>query len=193
MRLNVAQNMKNINGEDLLEPKDGQALVVTLRAVLVTALMDPLDTDTGIVKAEKYGLAMNYPTVSFRLRGKTAGTANYGKQEIRYNAVLLEENGDNFLGRTVPHEVAHLVTRQKYGNRASAHGYEWKSVMRAFGLNPTRCHSYDVSNSTVKTVKRGFEYKCSCRTYDLTVIRHKRIMKGAKYTCRSCKTTLTAV
>jgi predicted SprT family Zn-dependent metalloprotease len=41
---------------------------------------------------EIYDLDIAYPTVSFKLRGKTAGQArsNYGNYEIRYNAVLLE-------------------------------------------------------------------------------------------------------
>ena len=144
---------------------------------------------------DKYDLNIPYPNVSFKLRGKCAGKACYRDNEVRYNAVLLEENNDKFLNRTVPHEVAHIVTRHKYGRNATAHGYEWKSVMRAFGLTPTRCHSYDVSNSAIsrRNIEKQFLYKCACRTFELTVIRHRRIIKGAIYTCRKCKTHLQAV
>jgi len=145
---------------------------------------------------DRYRLNITYPTISFKLKGRCAGKANYTKHLVKYNAVLLEENGDTFLERTVPHEIAHIVVRHKYGHYATAHGYEWKSMMMAFGCNPSRCHSYDTTNSAQgrkSKLGKNFDYKCGCKIYNLTVIRHRRILKGAIYTCRNCKTPLTAV
>jgi len=140
-----------------------------------------------------YCKSMSYPEVSFDLRGATAGQACYSKWTIRINAVLLVENWDTIFDRTIPHEVAHLVARglySKYG-RIKPHGREWKSVMRKFGKEPSRCHSYDVSNSTARTVARDYIYKCPCKTYDLTIIRHRRMQSGRrKYSCPRCHTPL---
>lgn len=144
---------------------------------------------------DMYGINVDYPCISFKLKGRTAGTArSIGKlAEVRYNPVLLQENKNDFLKRTVPHEVAHIVVAEKYRYRAKPHGWEWKKVMRDFGLEPSRCHSYDTTNARVRTrgrMSREYEYKCSCRTYKLTVIRHRRVLKGVNYYCEKCKQPL---
>jgi hypothetical protein len=60
MKLDVTRVLKNINGEDLIEPDaKGEAQPVTLRTVLVNALMIPVEKDSGAQKAEKYGLAID--------------------------------------------------------------------------------------------------------------------------------------
>jgi len=141
---------------------------------------------------EKYCLNLISPRVSFKLKGRTAGKACISANEVRYNAVLLEENGEAFLKRTVPHEVAHIVAHKladrDFIYRIKPHGEEWEAVMRDFGLNSSRCHRYDTTNSR-QPRKRSevFEYKCSCRTFKFTIIRHRRVLKGARYTCKSCR------
>jgi SprT protein len=143
---------------------------------------------------DMYGMDLSQPVISFKLTGRTAGKANYMKNLIKYNAILLEENGDDFLKRTVPHEVAHIVARNKSTYRIKPHGYEWKQVMKDFGLGAKRCHSYDTTNSRAKrSVSKDFKYKCACKVYHLTIIRHRRIQKGAMYTCRTCKGGLELV
>lgn len=60
MRLNVLTVLKSIKGNDLLEPnEEGEAEVVTLRTVLVNALIIPVEKDTGVQKVEKFALAMD--------------------------------------------------------------------------------------------------------------------------------------
>ena len=60
------------------------------------------------------------PAVSFRQRGKIAGSARLQGWEVRFNPVLVEENPQAFLDEVVPHEVAHLVTgAQGEGNYAN--------------------------------------------------------------------------
>ena len=148
-----------------------------------------------------FKLNIKYPSISFKLKGVCAGKAISSRvtlPRIKYNAVLLEQNGDDFLKRTVPHEVAHIVVYEKDLNifyPPKPHGREWKGVMRAFGLNSSRCHSYDTSNSVGKSkskLAKSFEYKCGCRTYNLTIIRHRRVLKGATYKCRNCRKALIA-
>ncbi|MCW8944600.1 MAG: hypothetical protein OQL27_07480, partial [Sedimenticola sp.] len=53
----------------------------------------------------------------------------------------------------------------------------------------SRCHSYDVSRSSRRSLKR-FSYQCECRTHELTSIRHNRVLKGLRYHCVNCKQPL---
>ena len=60
MKINVTQVLKNINGDDLIEPNEkGEVQPVLLRTVLVNALMIPVEKDTGVQKVEKYSLAID--------------------------------------------------------------------------------------------------------------------------------------
>jgi len=130
--------------------------------------------------------------IRFDLRGRSAGLVLFAPRrppEIRYNLQLLAENEEEFLARTVPHEVAHLVVRELFGSETRPHGREWKAVMGVFGADPSRCHDYDVSRSQVRRLPR-FPYHCGCRQHELTSIRHRRILNGQSYFCRACKQPL---
>ena len=57
---------------------------------------------TRIVECHTHhGGSMPVPTVSFDLRGKTAGQAFLSKHHIRLNGQLLNENPDDFIHQTV--------------------------------------------------------------------------------------------
>jgi len=133
-----------------------------------------------------------YPYLSFKLKGRTAGKASYQKWTIKINLVLLKENWDDMINQTLPHEIAHLVAWHVYGQCIKPHGREWKSIMRAFGKKPSRCHALDTTNSAVRTMARVFTYKCICDiSHDLTIIRHRRQQSGrANYRCSKCKRSL---
>lgn len=94
---------------------------------------------------------MRTPTLSFDLRGTTAGQAFPGKHHIRLNGQLLNENVEEFIEQTVGHEWAHLVAIHLHGPKIRAHGPEWKNVMVKMGLDPARCHTYNTNNA--RTVK----------------------------------------
>lgn len=171
-------------------------LPLVVRAVRTGAPPVPRDVQLRVLEttqkyvqlaSELFGREFLMPTVAFDLRGKTAGQAFIQKNALRFNAILLVENEDAFLSDTVPHEVAHLIARQLFGLRISAHGAEWKDVMRRFGCEPRRCHSFDVTNSAVGTV---YPYQCRCPTvHMLSARRHKQAAAG-RLTCRTCKTKL---
>lgn len=130
--------------------------------------------------------------IRFDLTGKAAGMALFpsrGTPVIRYNALLLAENRDDFLKRTVPHEVAHIVARRRFGKKIKPHGAEWRQVMHLFGAEASRCHNYDVSRSIRRTLKR-YPYRCDCTTHQLSSIRHNRVKRGQIYRCISCKQPL---
>lgn len=133
-----------------------------------------------------YKTSMSMPRVTYKVRGSTAGKADYSKWEVMLNAVLLMENIDDFIERTVPHELAHLgafkvypETLNRFADEAGAmfrmlrvrrgklrmpkrevHGPRWQEVMRVLGVkDSSRTHTYDVSNSSRR--KARYDYKCS--------------------------------
>jgi SprT protein len=137
------------------------------------------------------------PKLDFSLIGRTAGEAHYHQWKIRYNIPLYNRHPSEFLARTVPHELAHLITWNLYGTVIARrpHGSYWKMVMHKLGVDAKRCHSFD-TNGLVrqrKKAERPFTYKCHCRTFHLTNILHSRILAGQKRWCRACKTTLQFV
>ncbi len=140
-----------------------------------------------------FGIRLPRPEIRFDLRGQSAGQARLclsGDCVIRYNPALLESNPDRFLAETVAHEVAHLVAYRLHGRGIRPHGPEWQTIMRRYGAEPLRCHSYDLSVSQHRSL-RQFRYHCHCREHDLSSIRHNRVLKGRTYYCRRCKTALS--
>ncbi|MDF1528408.1 MAG: SprT-like domain-containing protein [Sedimenticola sp.] len=140
-----------------------------------------------------FGKAPGKVHIKFDLTGKAAGMALFPHRAtpvIRFNALLLTENQEDFLKRTVPHEVAHVIARNFFGKRIKPHGPEWREVMHLFGAEASRCHNYDVSRSTRRKLKR-FNYRCECRTHELSSIRHNRVLQGQRYHCVKCKQPLS--
>jgi SprT protein len=130
------------------------------------------------------------PAVSFRQRGKIAGSARLQGWEVRFNPVLLEENPQAFLNEVVPHEVAHLVTFKLFG-KVRPHGREWQIIMTEVFRIPARTtHSFDISSVQGTT----YLYRCRCSEHQLTVRRHNKVQrKQATYHCRRCQQPLQAV
>jgi SprT protein len=138
---------------------------------------------------EALGIEMPVPHVRFDKRGTTAGTAHLEAHEVNYNAQILLDNWDEFMARTVPHEVAHLLKHTKYGSVRgngginSHHGLYWKQIMRMLGADPSRCHSMDTTNSARTTSpKRQHLYKCEGCESELVIssVRHNRMLRGTR-------------
>lgn len=98
---------------------------------------------------------MKVPTLSFDLRGTTAGQAFPAKHHIRLNGQLLNENTEHFIEQTVGHEWAHLAAAHLHGHNIQGHGKEWKSLMVRLGLNPARCHTYDTQKARTQNTKKA--------------------------------------
>jgi SprT protein len=129
------------------------------------------------------------PEIRFDLTGKSAGMVIFGPGSrcvIRYNAPLLLRYGQRFIDETVPHEVAHIVARRRFGQRIKPHGSEWRQIMAFFQVPAHRCHSFDTTHSTRRRM-RYYEYRCACRKHRLSAIRHNRMNSGERtYQCRFC-------
>jgi len=154
---------------------------------------------------EEVGSACKYPVklprdINFTVKGKTAGKAYFdyavGEGHLDFNPVIMEDNWERFIERTVPHEVAHYCVSLYVGyltsrnGRRICHGKDWKGMMRYFGISDsTRCHSYDTSR--VKTrVQRKWEYKCDCSTHMVSTNLHNKMQRGQKRHCADCKTNV---
>lgn len=138
--------------------------------------------------ARHFGLATPGVEIRCDLRGRGAGQVRRQAGQlwtVRYNPALLARHGEDFLARTVPHEVAHVIAFHRHGPRIQPHGAEWRAIMHLFGVPPTRCHDFDVSDLKTRTLDR-FPYRCGCRSHLLTSIRHHRIQRGQRYLCRAC-------
>jgi len=131
------------------------------------------------------------PTVTYKVRGMTAGLAYQRENRICLNLdYLLSENSQvqqDMYEDTIPHEMAHIITHQLYPG-ASAHGESWKNVMRKLGQVPSRCHQYEVVRARNT---RKFLYSCECRhmtrPHQLGLNRHKKQQNGEKvFVCVRC-------
>lgn len=133
-------------------------------------------------------------TVNFDLTGTCAGRAHYTANRIRLNPQMLINHESEFIDQTVPHEVAHLLAFQVYGSRIKPHGSHWKKTMLVLGVEPTRCHNYDLSKVDVRR-KTKYHYACGCpnRNHIVSSVLHNRMIDGRVYRCTSCKTPLRMV
>lgn len=137
----------------------------------------------------KLGRTFQRPRIDFSLTGTCAGKAGTFRNLLFFNLGLAIRNPETFLKRTVPHEVAHMVADAIMGKRC-IHGPYWKHIMRSvFGLEPIRCHSYDVSEVVTRRVHVKFDYSCPCgKVRKIGKNRHFKIQSlGKKYYCIHCK------
>jgi predicted SprT family Zn-dependent metalloprotease len=94
---------------------------------------------------------------------------------------------------TIVHEACHIAQFYKWPKGTDAHGVEWKSLMRACGVKPTRCHTVDRTGLKRKT-RRVKVFGCTCGSCpDVTVRRANKMRKmtGTRLFCMRCKETLT--
>jgi predicted SprT family Zn-dependent metalloprotease len=89
--------------------------------------------------------------------------------------------------QTVIHEVCHLVAAHEAhlaGRKvSSAHGYEWKAVMRRAGVRPKRCHNVSTKGLGKKTIPAH----CACGDHYLTpLVAGRIIVLQRTYTCGRC-------
>jgi len=135
----------------------------------------------------------NKPFWCFNLQGTTAGLAYYKANKIHLNHGLLIRNKQDFLSQTIPHEIAHLVAFRVFGESGIGHGKEWKFVMRVFGIEPNRCHKYDVSETKRKRTIKRYLFSCGCESklHEITPQQFEKVMqKKCDISCRRCEKKL---
>lgn len=132
--------------------------------------------------------------ILFTKKGSVAGAfilKRDGSMLINFNMAMLLKHTEHFVDNVVPHEYCHYVVyliaseNPKILKKMKAHGDEWKQMMKMIGVEPTRCHNYDVPK------KNYYLYQCECADGVLVGPQiHKKISLGVKnttYRCKTCK------
>jgi len=140
--------------------------------------------------ARLYEVEFSEWRVYFDLMGMAAGQVQFRTRRLRYNLAIAAQAPELFLSTTVPHEVAHIVCRLRYGRRIRPHGPEWRAICLALGGTGERCHGFDAQPA--RRLRR-YDYACACRHWSLTSIRQRRICRGTVYHCRHCGRELKGV
>lgn len=146
----------------------------------------------------RFNMDLPRPTIQYNLNGRCAGRAYYFQWKIELNPAILQENEEDYIRNTVPHEFAHLLTDQMYTFKdIKPHGPEWKKVMREMGVigvtDTYARHNYDTSSLNVKR-KRQYIYECNCpNTMTIGPTRHQRHQQTGQYYCKKCRATIRFV
>lgn len=167
-----------INLKNRVEPTDSSLVQIALDKIEECFELFNKVTGKNLV------LAPVDPLVFFN-QSRTGGYVwpnRYGHR-VFLNWVLFKENTEDYLRQTIPHEVAHIFQRAIAPNERS-HGPVWQSLMRKVGLQPRRCHNYDVSTSARYEM---FTYICTCQKHQVSKVIHNKILKGQKRYCKNCK------
>ena len=135
---------------------------------------------------EIYKQSFDVPQLVYKQMGRTAGKAWFSAWKIEINPDFLN-NGhlSDMINVTVPHELAHLISRKVYGDLGAGHGRFWKSVMIRLGLRPDRCHDYSLEGVKTRRTKRTQTATCpTCgEQLMITPYRVRQIQNGAKVYC----------
>ena len=165
-----------------------------------TQLHSRLETvvlETYLTAQNVFKKTFELPKISYKDMGRTAGRAFCLSNEIHFSPTLFKENVETFLARTVPHEIAHLITYKLYPHtmmgiyRRSPHGREWRFVMQQLGVKDiSRCHTYDVSSVSRSHTRTKWRYACLCKEHLVSSTIHNRVQRGASYMCNKCKSKI---
>lgn len=85
------------------------------------------------------GVQTRYPRIVYDGRLKvTAGLAHLDKNQIRLSKYLMVEYPEKMIDVIIPHELAHLVAWEVYGD--DSHNAGWQSVMQFLDLPVKEFH-----------------------------------------------------
>lgn len=130
--------------------------------------------------------------------GLRAGTAQRkdGINIVTLDQFHLNNHRDEALYDTLPHEVAHIVAMNCFGDNTMPHGNEWRmscvAVGHRDGYNAKVYHDKDMQPLR-KT--RKFKYRCSCNMEHLVGLNvHKKILSNnTARVCNRCGTRISFV
>jgi len=160
-------------------------------------VVEKLEACVEIANKHFINRTIRMPVIKYDVKGTRGGYVNSGVNVVHYNPILLMDNIDAFIGRTVPHELAHLITYIVFGTehttgrrrRRIVHGESWREVMRVLGAPTTRCHSYDTKAARTRRKMPRVEYTCA-RCSKVVTLGHRQNIKhlrGEKYWHKPCK------
>jgi predicted SprT family Zn-dependent metalloprotease len=101
------------------------------------------------------------------------GQCNHTTKTIAYSRPFINSSWDSITD-VLLHEIAHALV----GPEVKAHGWEWKSMARRIGANPSH-----VTETVTSTAKPNFYLRCSNCGRRWYRFRLKRHMIGRKSSC----------
>lgn len=131
------------------------------------------------------GDVANLPIVFFE-KGAVAGWAKYGRMNhlhninLEFNIAYIENNWDDMVEDTIPHEVAHVIDYLIRGY--SNHDKHWERIAKSLGCSGNRTHNYQVQYARRPRTQTKHLYIATCGTeFMASTTRHKRIQQGTVY------------
>jgi len=128
-----------------------------------------------------HGLTQKGWSFKFDHAVRRLGCCKHSQRLITMSRSLSDLNKDSHAEKlvdTLLHEIAHALTRERYGRGVQAHGWEWKRMCIEIGANPERC--YDASK--IETVQGKYVYVCPNCGQEVNY--HKRLTR--KRACSKC-------
>jgi predicted SprT family Zn-dependent metalloprotease len=98
-----------------------------------------------------YGVEIKKPKVDFELTGFAAAMVKCYTNQLSINPILMVENPEGFLEKTIGHEFCHLGVRRLHPKAQWTHGKQWQGMMRDLNIPIEIDHRYDVSSIVGKT------------------------------------------
>ena len=108
---------------------------------------------------------------------RTLGSYTASKRRIAISSRLLAMGDDSDVRQVVLHEVAHAIVHSRFGEKASAHGSEFRAVCRELDVRPRRY----VDVMTEKWQSR-IRFLSKCGHCKVIIVRKKR-MRSVRCTC----------
>ena len=116
---------------------------------------------------------------SHRLR-TSLGLADPINKQIKLNPCL-QQAEDKLVESVICHELAHIITFNRFGRRAKPHGHQWRLLMIAAGVEPRTTHP--VTQELTRRTTRRFNHICPVCQNQRTA---RRVMRN--WRCKHCAT-----
>jgi SprT protein len=147
-----------------------------------------------MLKQKFPSITLDEPKVHLVDLGRTGGKAWPGKNMIELNKHFLQTERDKVIGKTLPHELAHLVVFHLFPYAKQAHGPEFKRVLDSIHVDNSTYHTMKVADIKDESLKIRdkvrYLYRCGCpgMQHKLTAQQHKKLQSGrVGMTCRRCR------
>jgi predicted SprT family Zn-dependent metalloprotease len=103
--------------------------------------------------------SINDTEIHYFEKGRCAGTASQrgGVYSVRFNEFNIENDWDEMVNETIPHEIAHIVCFER-PHLGSNHDMGWKRVCRMLGGDGSRTHNMKVA-LTKHVERKRYQYR----------------------------------
>jgi len=128
---------------------------------------------------QEYELSQKGWTFKFDQAKKRLGLTDHRKKIISLSKPITEINMviyPQIIITTIKHEIAHVLTRLKYGHTVNSHGKEWQEMCKVVGIKP------EVRAPLYLLKPKGYVYVCPHCGKEHNFYRKLRV----EHACYSC-------